>query len=313
MPPFKGGAASAAQPPCAWRFAPPAPLGKGGQVYNLAMQNDLHIAFIGGGNMAAALGAGMAGNICPPGNIHVVDINPDMHKGWLARGATAALAPDERLHDCQVWFFAVKPQFMRDAVKAAAPFLQPGTLVVSVAAGIGGAVLARWLGAPGHPWTRLVRCMPNTPALVGAGVTGMLALEGVSAADRELAQAMLESVGQVVWVADDAAIDAVTALSGSGPAYVFLFIEALIEGGIQVGLTSAQARDLAIGTLSGAARLAASADEPPAVLRERVTSKGGTTAAALKVLNDSDFTGLVGRAMAAAAQRSRELAQEAGK
>ncbi|AOB31568.1 pyrroline-5-carboxylate reductase [Bordetella sp. H567] len=276
------------------------------------MDKNLHIAFIGGGNMASALGAGMAGKICPPENFHVIDINAASHAAWTARGATAATAPDDRLALCNVWFYAVKPQFMREAVAASRGWLREGTLVVSVAAGIRGDVLAGWLG-DGAPWPKLVRCMPNTPALVGEGVTGMLALPGVSAAERQLAEAMLASVGKVVWVRDDAAIDAVTALSGSGPAYVFRFIEALIEGGLKVGLDAQQARELALATLSGATRLARESDDPPAVLRERVTSKGGTTAAALKVFEDADFMGLVARAMQAAAQRSRELADEFGK
>jgi pyrroline-5-carboxylate reductase len=277
------------------------------------MDTNLHIAFIGGGNMASALGAGMAGKICPPGNFHVVDINASAHAPWVARGATAASAPDERLARCKVWFYAVKPQFMRQAVEASRPWLREGTLVVSVAAGIRGDVLANWLGGGAAPWPKLVRCMPNTPALVGEGVTGMLALPGVAAQERQLAEAMLASVGKVVWVADDAAIDAVTALSGSGPAYVFRFIEALIEGGLKVGLDATQARELALATLSGASRLARESQDPPAVLRERVTSKGGTTAAALKVFEEGDFMGLVSSAMQAAAQRSRELADEFGK
>jgi pyrroline-5-carboxylate reductase len=277
------------------------------------MDTNLHIAFIGGGNMASALGAGMAGNICPAEQFHVVDINTAAHQAWIARGATAATAPDERLARCNVWFYAVKPQFMREAVEASRPWLREGTLVVSVAAGIRGDVLANWLGGSAAPWPKLVRCMPNTPALVGEGVTGMLAMAGVAAQERALAEAMLASVGKVVWVDDDAAIDAVTALSGSGPAYVFRFIEALIEGGVQVGLSAAQARELALATLSGATRLARESPEPPAVLRERVTSKGGTTAAALKVFEDADFMGLVASAMRAAAQRSRELADEFGK
>lgn len=277
------------------------------------MNKDLHIAFIGGGNMASALGGGMADKICPAANIHVIDINPAAHADWIARGASAATAPDDRLSRCKVWFYAVKPQYMRDAVQASRPWLSEGTLVISVAAGIRGDVLAQWLGEPGSPWQKLVRCMPNTPAFVGAGVTGMLALPDVTPDDRAIAQAMLQSVGKVVWVEDDAAIDSVTALSGSGPAYVFLFIEALIAGGEAIGLGAAQARELALATLEGASKLAVASHEPPSVLRERVTSKGGTTAAALKVFGDADFTGLVARAMAAAAQRSRELAQEFGK
>ncbi|SUV84695.1 pyrroline-5-carboxylate reductase [Bordetella pertussis] len=188
-----------------------------------------------------------------------------------------------------MWVYAVKPQHMREAVAGTRPWLRPDTLIVSVAAGIRADTLAGWLGEPGQPWQRLVRCMPNTPALVGAGMTGLAALPGVTPQDRELAGQLLTSVGEVVWVDGDAGLDAVTALSGSGPAYVFLFIEALIAGGRAVGLTDEQARQLALGTLAGATRLAAQSDEPPAVLRERVTSKGGTTAAALDVYAQGDF------------------------
>jgi pyrroline-5-carboxylate reductase len=277
------------------------------------MDTNLHIAFIGGGNMASALGAGMAGRICPPANFHVIDINTVAHTPWLALGATVATVPSEQLLRCHVWFYAVKPQFMREAVASSRPWLRDDTLVLSVAAGIRGDALAGWLGGGATPWRKLVRCMPNTPALVGEGVTGMLALPGVTEEERRLVEAMLTSVGKVVWVDDDAAIDAVTALSGSGPAYVFRFIEALIEGGQKVGLNAEQARELALATLSGATRLAWESDDPPSVLRERVTSKDGTTAAALKVFENADFMGLVVRAMEAAAQRSRELAEAFGK
>ncbi|ALM82592.1 pyrroline-5-carboxylate reductase [Bordetella sp. N] len=277
------------------------------------LNSKLRVAFIGGGNMASALAIGMADRICPAGQIHAIDINPDCLTAWQARGATTATAADEQLAQANVWFFAVKPQYMRDAVQACQPWLRPGTLVVSVAAGLRGDVLASWLGQGGQPWGNLVRCMPNTPALVGAGVTGMLALPGVSEADRALAESMLRSVGQVVWVEDDAGIDAVTSLSGSGPAYVFRFLEALIAGGVAQGLTEAQAKQLALGTFAGATKLASESSESPGVLRERVTSKGGTTAAALKVFEDGKLLELVAHAMAAAAQRSRELAQEFGK
>lgn len=263
--------------------------------------------------MAAALASGLAGKVCPAANIHVVDINADSHAGWRARGMSAAAAPDATLAGCRVWVYAVKPQHMREAVAGTRPWLRPDTLIVSVAAGIRADTLAGWLGEPGQPWQRLVRCMPNTPALVGAGMTGLAALPGVTPQDRELAGQLLTSVGEVVWVDGDAGLDAVTALSGSGPAYVFLFIEALIAGGRAVGLTDEQARQLALGTLAGATRLAAQSDEPPAVLRERVTSKGGTTAAALDVYAQGDFAGLVERAMQAAARRSRELAEEFGR
>lgn len=276
------------------------------------MKNELSIAFIGGGNMAAALASGLAGKVCPAESIHVIDINKDSHAAWQARGMTTAAAPDEALARCRVWVFAVKPQNMKDVVASARQWLQDDTLVVSVAAGIRADTLAGWLGSPDAPFKRLVRCMPNTPALVGAGVTGLAALDGVSEADRALAASLLESVGQVVWVADDAALDGVTALSGSGPAYVFLFLEALVAGGVKVGLTEAQAKQLALGTLAGATKLAAESSDPLSVLRERVTSKGGTTAAALAAFGEAGFAGIVEDAMAAAARRSRELAEEFG-
>ncbi|MBV7486174.1 pyrroline-5-carboxylate reductase [Bordetella sp. BOR01] len=277
------------------------------------MDQQTSIAFIGGGNMASALASGLAGKTCPASNLHVVDPNPAVQDAWRSRGATAAAAPDAALQACGVWIYAVKPQQLREAATATRAWLQPGTLIISVAAGIRADTLAGWLGEPDAPWQNLVRCMPNTPALVGAGITGLAALPGVDSAGRELAERMLASVGQVVWVDDDAALDAVTALSGSGPAYVFLFLEALIAGGIAVGLSPAQARRLALGTLAGATQLAAQSDDPPAVLRERVTSKGGTTAAALQVFQQADLAATVRQAIEAAAQRSRELASEFGK
>ncbi|MEN4920442.1 pyrroline-5-carboxylate reductase [Achromobacter spanius] len=277
------------------------------------MKNELSIAFIGGGNMAAALAAGLAGKVCAAADIHVIDINQDAHAAWQARGMTTATAPGEALARCRVWVFAVKPQNMKDVVASTRQWLQDDTLVISVAAGLRADTLAAWLGTPQAPFGRLVRCMPNTPALVGAGTTGLAALPGVTQEDRELAARLLSSVGQVVWVADDAALDGVTALSGSGPAYVFLFLEALVAGGQKVGLTAEQARELALGTLAGATRLAAESVEPLSVLRERVTSKGGTTAAALDAFAAAGFAGIVEDAMAAAARRSRELAEEFGK
>ncbi|CAM4288166.1 pyrroline-5-carboxylate reductase [Bordetella muralis] len=281
--------------------------------YNHAMNHDLSIAFIGGGNMASALASGLAGKTCPAGNLHVVDPNADVQNAWRQRGATAASTPDEALRACKVWLYAVKPQQLRDAVAATRQWLQPDTLIISVAAGIRADTLAEWLGEAGQPWQNLVRCMPNTPALVGAGVSGLTALPGVDDAGRTLAESLLASVGQVVWVADDAALDAVTALSGSGPAYVFLFLESLIAGGVAVGLSPDQAHQLALGTLAGATKLAEQATDSPSVLRERVTSKGGTTAAALQVFEQADLRGIVRQALEAAAQRSRELADEFGK
>jgi pyrroline-5-carboxylate reductase len=277
-----------------------------------AMDANLHIAFIGGGNMASALGEGMAGHICPAANFHVLDTNTEAHANWVQLGASVATLPTAHLTRCKVWIYAVKPQFMHQAVAATRDWLGSETLVISVAAGIGADICARWLGSAETPWHKLVRCMPNTPALVGQGVTGILALPSVNAQERALVTGMFAAVGKVVWVDSDAAIDAVTALSGSGPAYVFRFIEALIVGGLQLGLDEKQARDLALATVSGATHLASVASDSPQVLRERVTSKGGTTAAALKVLEDGHFFDNVVQAIAAAAQRSRELTKKFG-
>ena len=167
----------------------------------------------------------------------------------------------------------------------------------------------RWLG--GHE--RVIRAMPNTPALIGAGVTGLYASEAVSAQGRMLAERVLAAVGQVVWVAQEALIDSVTAVSGSGPAYVFRFIEALERAACEQGLDAATARTLALETVLGAARLAQGSDDPPGVLRERVTSKGGTTAAALASLEQDGFLEIIGRAVAAACKRGHELGEELGR
>jgi pyrroline-5-carboxylate reductase len=276
------------------------------------MNAELSIAFIGGGNMAAALTAGLAGPVCPASRIHVIDINESSRRNFEAQGMTTASAPDEQLARCSVWVFAVKPQNMKEVVEAARPFLKD-SLVISIAAGIRAGDLARWLGSDDKPWARVIRCMPNTPSLIGAGATGLAALPGVSNTDRDLAGRILGAVGTTTWVDDESLLDAVTALSGSGPAYVFLFIEALIAGGLKVGLNAEQARALALATLSGATRLAAESSEPPSVLRERVTSKGGTTKAALDVFEAAGFRDIVAQAMEAAARRAHDMGEEFGR
>jgi pyrroline-5-carboxylate reductase len=210
--------------------------------------------------------------------------------------------------DADVIVMAVKPQQMREAATALAGQVA-GRLVISVAAGIRSADLSRWLG--GHQ--RIVRCMPNTPALVGEGITGLAAFTGVEPADRKAAEGILSSVGRTLWVEDDAMIDAVTAVSGSGPAYVFYFMEAMHAAALRMGFPDAQARELTMATFSGAARLAAESTEPPSVLRERVTSKGGTTAAALAVMGERDLARHIGDAIEAARVRAAELGDEFGR
>lgn len=282
--------------------------------YNvMLMTKELTIAFIGGGNMASALAAGLIGKRCGAHDVHVVDPDAQALRAWAEQGVTVAQAADDAIAGRRVWIFAVKPQFLKQAVESCRPFLAPDTLIISVAAGVPGDALAQWLGSPEQPWTRLVRSMPNTPALIGSGATGLMAMSGASQDDKALAQLLFRAVGEVVWVENDHQIDAVTALSGSGPAYVFLFLEALIQGGVEQGLTPEQARTLALATLNGANQLASLSPEPLATLRERVTSKGGTTAAALAVFNDKGFPGIVQQAMQAARDRAAELAAEFSK
>ncbi len=265
------------------------------------------IGFIGGGNMAQALAKGLLSNGLPKSSIHIVEVNPDSLAAWHAQGISARASPDNALTECDIWVLAVKPQVMSEVMAQVKPFTKDQTLILSIAAGIPMASISQWLGEGADPWPYVVRCMPNTPALIGAGAMGLTALSSVTASQKQSAHAIMESVGVVVWVASDSEIDAVTALSGSGPAYVFRFIEALIDGGVKLGLSPEHARSLALATLSGATQLAQASDEPLATLREQVTSKGGTTAAALDVLAENHFYETIQQAMQAAHKRAGEL------
>jgi pyrroline-5-carboxylate reductase len=266
------------------------------------------LAFVGGGNMAAALIGGLLRAGTAARDLLAVEIDA-ARREWLERefGVTTAATPDERLRGHDVLLLAVKPQQMREACAQLAPHVG-ASLVLSIAAGIRAADLARWLGT-----RAIVRAMPNTPALIGHGVTGLAALEGASGVQRELAEAILRPAGRVVWFADDHQLDAVTAVSGSGPAYVFYFIEALMAAARGLGMTEAQARELAVGTFTGAAELAAQSTEPVALLRERVTSKGGTTAAAIASLEADRVGAAIVKAVHAANQRAGELGDEFGR
>lgn len=273
------------------------------------MTKQVKIGFVGGGNMAAALIGGLADKLTEGANIHVVDINEDaLNRLSNQFGVTTATRIDEALAQCDVIVLAVKPQQMRDVVKEVKPHVKV-QLLLSIAAGIRATDLSRWLG--GHE--AIVRTMPNTPALVGMGIAGMAAMKGVSAQQREQAEAIMRAVGKTVWLDDEAQIDPVTAISGSGPAYVFYFIEAMQQAAKEMGLTEAQGTELAIETFRGAAQLAANATEPVALLRERVTSKGGTTYAALTSMEQGGVKEAIVRAVKAAAQRGRELGEEFGK
>ncbi|MES2074530.1 MAG: pyrroline-5-carboxylate reductase [Pseudomonadota bacterium] len=271
----------------------------------------LKIAFIGGGNMASALIAGLAGKLTAGANIHVVDPNAAaLDKLRQQFGVGTAAAADAALGAVDVIVLAVKPQSMREVAAQLLPLLNQAArpLILSIAAGIRAADLSRWLGGYGA----IVRCMPNTPALIGLGITGMVAADGVSAAQKEAADAILKAVGATVWLADEGLIDPVTAVSGSGPAYVFYFIEAMQQAALEMGLSAQQGSELALATFVGAAQLAAQSSEPVALLRERVTSKGGTTYAALSSMEESGVRDAIVKAMKAAAERGRELGEELG-
>lgn len=270
----------------------------------------MRIAFIGGGNMATSLIGGLIARGTPPGDLSVADpaaqqlarLRSDFGLRVTADGAAA-------VRDSDLVVLAVKPQHMAEAARGIAAELATGRrVVVSVAAGITLSSLESWLG-PGHP---LVRTMPNRPALIGAGVTAACAGPGVNAAERAAVEEVLSAVGALVWLEDEAQMDAVTAVSGSGPAYFFLLIEALEAAGRDLGLTGGTARLLAVQTALGAGRMAAESADPPSVLREQVTSRGGTTAAALAVLEEAGLRDALRRAVAAAARRSAQLSREFG-
>lgn len=269
----------------------------------------MKITFLGGGNMASALIGGLIKQGFSASDIQVVELLEAGRDRLVQNfGVRAIAAPDAQALACELIVLAVKPQQMREAL---APLVgqMRDQLVLSIAAGLRLQDLSRWLG--GH--RRLVRAMPNTPALIGQGITGLYAGSEVSATDREQVSHVLSAVGSSVWVENEDLIEAVTALSGSGPAYVFHFIETLQAAGQALGLPADTALKLAIETLVGASALAAQSGESPAVLRERVTSKGGTTAAALQSLAHDNFPAIVARALAAAAARGKEMGEQLGR
>jgi len=269
----------------------------------------MNITFIGGGNMARAIIGGLRNKGFASGKMRVVEAQPETReKLQTDYGIRGFASPEQAVPLGDVLIMAVKPQQMRVAARQVAPILS-GQLVVSIAAGIRVADLSRWLG--GHPL--LVRCMPNTPALIGAGITAAYAAPEVSKEQRTSATQVMEAVGKVLWVDDEALLDPVTAVSGSGPAYVFYFIEAMQKAATALGLTPQQANALSLETFLGAARLAAESTEPVSVLRERVTSKGGTTEAALASMTTDRVTEAIARAIREASDRGRQLGNELGK
>ncbi|WP_395009038.1 pyrroline-5-carboxylate reductase [Undibacterium sp.] len=266
------------------------------------------IGFVGGGNMAGALIGGLVKHLESAKQVHVVDLSPACLQSLESRfGVSTSTAMDAQLRDLDLIVLAVKPQQMQAVVASLAPYIST-QLLLSVAAGIRAVDLSRWL----HGHNKIVRAMPNTPAMIGLGMSGLYAMDAVTVSERELAQVIMQAVGDTMWVQDESMIDAVTAISGSGPAYVFYFIEAMQEAAMQLGFDAAQARQISLATFNGAAQLAAQSDEAVDILRQRVTSKGGTTYAALCSMDDSAVKPAIHRAIQAAAQRGKELGDEFG-
>lgn len=269
------------------------------------------IAFIGGGNMASALIGGLIRAGRPADGILVIDPGEAQRSRLVAEfGVQVRAAADALLADAALVVWAVKPQLFGEAAAPCAAHVR-GALHLSVMAGIRSETIAHTVGViPAR--AHIVRSMPNTPALIGRGIAGLYATAAVTAGERGLVEQVLAPTGQTLWVAQEADLDAVTALSGSGPAYVFYFVEAMMAAATQMGLTPEQGKRLALATFDGATALAAAASEPPEVLRDRVTSKGGTTYAALQSLQASGVQPAIVQAVLAAQQRARELGDEFG-
>ncbi|WP_296445514.1 pyrroline-5-carboxylate reductase [Rhodoferax sp. UBA5149] len=265
------------------------------------------IAFIGGGNMASALIGGLIGQGFAPDHLDVVEPFAEaQEKLKSAYGIVAEAQPGAFLAQAAMVIWAIKPQTFKDAALQVR-FHTKNALHFSVAAGIRSDSIARWLGTE-----RVVRAMPNTPALIGKGITALFARPAVTAQDKDSVSQVVASTGEYLWLDAEDQLDAVTALSGSGPAYMFYFMEAMTTAGVDMGLTRAQAYQLAIATFIGAGELARSSGEPPEVLRQRVTSKGGTTHAAISSLDDDKVKTQFIRAMHAARRRAKELGDEFG-
>ena len=267
----------------------------------------MYICFIGGGNMASALIGGLLGKGFAAAQISVVEINADNRAQLQHDFAVRAVASmADGIVGSDIIVLAVKPQQLQAVAQQLATVLQ-GQLLISIAAGIRATDLARWSGSQA-----VVRAMPNTPAMIQSGMTGLYALSAVSATQREQAQTILAAVGETLWLQDEAMMDAVTAISGSGPAYVFYFIEALQQAAVELGFNTEDARRLSLATFLGASKLAASSDDEPSVLRARVTSKNGTTERALQSLAANRVSAHIVQAAQAAATRSREMGEQMG-
>jgi pyrroline-5-carboxylate reductase len=269
------------------------------------------IAFIGGGNMAASLIGGLRAQGTPASAICASDPGADKRIELEAAHGIETFADNgQAVAGADVVLLAVKPQMMQSVCRELATHLQSNQLIVSIAAGISCASLQEWLGAQTSP--AIVRCMPNTPSLLRQGVSGLYANNQVTDTQKQQAEQLLSAVGLALWLDKESLIDAVTAVSGSGPAYFFLMIEAMTAAGEQLGLPRETAAQLTLQTALGAARMACEGDVGAPELRRRVTSPNGTTEAAIKAFQAGGFETLVTQAMNAAAQRSAELAEQLG-
>jgi len=267
-----------------------------------------YVTFIGGGNMASAIIGGLLKQGLSPQHIQVVEPFADTaQKLRQDFNITALPTASEALTQADLMVWAVKPQVFKEAAQAVLPFASKA-LHLSVAAGIRTDSIAAWLQS-----TRLVRCMPNTPALVGKGMTALFALAQVTEPEKTLVEQIVRTTGEFIWVDAEKQLDAVTALSGSGPAYVFYFLEAMTQAGVGMGLSAAQAYRLAVATFAGASELARASNESAEVLRQRVTSKGGTTYAAITSMETAGIKTAFIAAMQAAEHRAGELGDEFGK
>jgi pyrroline-5-carboxylate reductase len=266
------------------------------------------IAFIGGGNMASAIIGGLLRKDFAASELLVVEPWEATREKLLGDfGIHALEKPDSTLVSADLVVWAVKPQTFHEAARAVSPYNHTA-LHLSVAAGISTDSIATWTGSE-----RVIRCMPNTPALIGKGITALFARQGVEQADKEWANEVIATTGQTMWLSEEAQLDAVTAISGSGPAYMFYFMEAMTEAGTQMGLRREDAHKLAVATFIGAGELASASQEPPESLRAKVTSKGGTTFAAISSMDENGIKALFAKALFAAQRRAAELGEEFGK
>ena len=268
------------------------------------------ICFIGGGNMAASLVGGLINNTYPCELISVTDLDQSKLQ-QLAEQFSINTTTDNQaaVKHADVVVLAVKPQVLASVCNDIKESLDKSALIISIAAGIRSTDIDRWLGNN----NAIVRCMPNTPSLIQAGATGLYANPQISAKQKQVAEQILGAAGITLWVDDESQLDAVTAVSGSGPAYFFLFMEAMQHAGSQLGLDEKTAGLLAKQTALGAARMALEGEDDPATLRAKVTSKGGTTAAAIASFEANDFAQIIQQALNAARDRAIELADELGK